>query len=184
MFRLRIPEVFSAVCKHCTVQRNEPASPAVSDEWGLHDVVEVVVAASRALVGVAARSLAGLDEVVSLPQFRMLVLLCHQGPQRITDLAKALAVNPSTAMRMSDRLVSKGIVSRCRTRSDRRSQGTSITPSGRLLAEEVMTRRRTEDAAIVETKPLKTRMRFLDALGSFADAAGGVSDQSWAVGGA
>ena len=38
--------------------------------------------ASRALVGVAARSLAGVGEEVTLPQYRMLVLLCSRGPQR------------------------------------------------------------------------------------------------------
>jgi hypothetical protein len=40
-----------------------------------HQVVDAVVAASRALVAVAARSLAGLEEEVTLTQLRVLVLL-------------------------------------------------------------------------------------------------------------
>lgn len=177
-----IAEDSTAVCKHCTVQNHASEALSAPDELRFSDVVETATAASRAPVGVAARSIAGLDEGVSLPRFRMLVLLCRQGPQRITDLAKAPAVNPSTAMRMSVRRLAKGLVSRYRTNGDRRSAWTNIVPSGRLLVEKVMTRRHAEIAAIVETMPLKTRMQMLDALGSFADAAGGVPHQSSAEG--
>ena len=65
--------------------------------------------ASRALVGVAARSLAGVEEQVTLVQYRALVLL-DAGPQNVGTLAKALGIHPSTATRLCDRLTTKGLV--------------------------------------------------------------------------
>jgi len=57
---------------------------------------------------VAARSLAAVDPDITLPQFRMLMLLARRGPQRAGDIAAELRVNPSTVTRMLDRLISKG----------------------------------------------------------------------------
>ncbi|MGH3283480.1 MAG: MarR family winged helix-turn-helix transcriptional regulator [Streptosporangiaceae bacterium] len=72
------------------------------------ELVDTVLAASRALVAVAARSLAAAGDEVTLPQYRALVVLAARGPQGTAELAAALAVNPSTATRMCDRLVRKG----------------------------------------------------------------------------
>jgi len=82
--------------------RAELPSPA---EAAPDDLVDTVLAASRALVAVAARSLAAAGDEVTLPQYRALVVLAASGPQGTADLAAALAVNPSTATRMCDRLV-------------------------------------------------------------------------------
>jgi DNA-binding MarR family transcriptional regulator len=82
-----------------------PPAPAAADE-----LVDTVLAASRALVAVAARSLAAAGDEVTLPQYRALVVLAARGPQGTAELAAALAVNPSTATRMCDRLVRKGLI--------------------------------------------------------------------------
>ena len=76
------------------------------------DVVDAVLGASRALVAVAARSLANVGEDVTLAQYRVLVVLASRGPQRLADLATALAVDRSTATRMCDRLVRKRLIGR------------------------------------------------------------------------
>ena len=146
------------------------------------EVVDAVVAASRALVGVAARSLAGLEEEVTLSQYRTLVLLCSRGPQRVADLAQALSVNPSTATRMCDRLVAKRLARRQRTSLDRRGVSVAATKSGRDLVDEVTERRRKEIRRIVTTMPAGTRSLLADSLRSFAEAAGEVPDQSWSTG--
>ena len=65
--------------------------------------MDALLAASRALVAISARSIAGTDDV-TLPQFRMLVVL-SQSPTNLSGLARSLDVAPSTAMRMVDRLV-------------------------------------------------------------------------------
>ncbi len=159
-----------------------PASATPVDGSGPQDVVEAVVRASRSLVGVAARSLAGLEEEITLAQYRMLVLLGSRGAQRVADLAHALDVNPSTATRMCDRLVTKRLVRRYRTTQDRRSVRVAATPAGRELVDRVTERRRQEIRRIVASMSPETRQPLIDALRAFADAAGDVPDQSWSAG--
>lgn len=160
--------------------RSSPA-PARTAE-GTQEVVDAVVSASRALVGVAARSLAGVEGEVTLAQYRMLVLLCSRGAQRVADLAEALGVSPSTATRMNDRLVAKRLARRHRLASDRRVVQVAATALGRALVDQVTIRRRREVARIVGTMSGQSQRRLVDALRAFADAAGEVPDQSWSAG--
>jgi DNA-binding MarR family transcriptional regulator len=145
-------------------------------------LVDAVLGASRALVAVAARSLADLAEDVTLPQYRVLVELAAHGPQRQADLASALGVDPSTATRMCDRLVRKQLVQRRRISADRRVVRISLTHEGRDLVEEVTRRRRVEIAQIVRRMPRADRAPALRALRVFADAAGEVPEQDWSLG--
>ncbi len=146
------------------------------------DLIDAVLGASRALVAVAARSLADLAEDVTLAQYRALVELAARGPQRPADLASALGVDPSTATRMCDRLVRKQLVQRRRISADRRGVRISLTGAGRALVEEVTRRRRTEIAQIVRRMPRADRASALRALRVFADAAGEVPEQDWSLG--
>jgi DNA-binding MarR family transcriptional regulator len=146
------------------------------------DLVDAVLGASRALVAVAARSLAGVAEDVTLPQYRALVELAARGPQRPADLASALGVDPSTATRMCDRLVRKRLVQRRRISADRRGVRISLTGAGRALVEEVTRRRRVEIAKILRRMPQADRGSALRALRVFADAAGEVPEQDWSLG--
>lgn len=144
-------------------------------------VVDGVLRASRALVAVAARSLAGLAEDVTLPQYRALVLLAG-GPRRLRDLAEALAVARSTGSRMCDRLERKGLVRRLRTDDDRRSVWLSLTPEGSRLLIEVTRVRRAEIGGIVDQIPAESRQAVVDGLVRFAEAAGEAPDQDWSLG--
>jgi len=105
--------------------------------------------ASRTLFAVAARSLGETAEHTTLAQYRALVVLASRGPQRMVDLAAALGVAPSTAGRMSDRLVRKQLVRRHRARADRRSVLVSITAAGRQIVDEATARRRVLVAGIL-----------------------------------
>jgi DNA-binding MarR family transcriptional regulator len=146
------------------------------------ELVDAVLGASRALVAVAARSLAGVAEDVTLPQYRFLIELASRGPQRLADLATALGVDRSTATRMCDRLVRKRLVTRRRAQEDRRTVRVSLTASGAELVAEVSRRRRAEIAAIVQRMPAAHRDRVVTALRTFADAAGEVPEQDWSLG--
>jgi DNA-binding MarR family transcriptional regulator len=146
------------------------------------DLVDAVLGASRALVAVAARSLADLAEDVTLAQYRALVELAARGPQRPADLASALGVDRSTATRMCDRLVRKQLVQRRRISADRRGVRISLTPAGRALVEEVTRRRRIEIAQVLRRMPRADRTSALRALRIFADAAGEVPEQDWSLG--
>jgi len=145
-------------------------------------LVQALLAASRALVAVAARSLAGVAPDVTLPQYRVLVELAAHGPQRAADLADALAVERSTVTRMCDRLVRKQLLHRRRTNADRRVVRMSLTAAGRELVDEVMRRRRAEIARIVRRLPATESEPIIDALLAFSDAAGELSAQDWSLG--
>ena len=103
-----------------------PEAPAPPGQVAPYDLVDTVLAASRALVAVAGRSLAVAGDEVTLPQYRALVVLAASGPQGTAELAAALAVNPSTATRMCDRLVR-----RHRQAGDRRTVRIALTAPGR-----------------------------------------------------
>ncbi len=133
-------------------------------------------------MAVAARSLANLAEDVTLAQYRVLVELAARGPQRPADLATALAVDRSTATRMCERLVRKQLVSRRRTRADRRSVRVALTPLGSELVDEATGQRRAEIAQILQRMPKADQRPVLTALRAFADAAGEVPEQDWSLG--
>ena len=146
------------------------------------DLVDAFIAASRALVAVAARSLAGLDEDVTLPQYRMLVVLASRGAQRSADLAASLDVSASTASRMVERLVRKGLVDRRGGDVDRRAVAVSLSGAGAHVVERVTAARRREVTRILAQMPSRGRRGLVTALRAFAAAAGEVPDRDWAVG--
>ncbi len=71
------------------------------------------------LVSVAARSLAGVTDKVTLPQYRALVVLAAVGP-RTRALAEVLGVHSSTLTRLCDRLVNKDLITRGESPTNRR----------------------------------------------------------------
>ncbi|WP_141014260.1 MarR family winged helix-turn-helix transcriptional regulator [Nocardioides sambongensis] len=136
------------------------------------DLVALLLTASRALVGVSARSLADVEESVSLAQFRTLVVLRSQGASTLRELATRLGVNSSTAMRSVDRLATAGLVERRASDEDRRQVAITLSGSGAELVDEVTRRRRTAIATIVEQMPTTQRRHLVRALLAFAEAAG------------
>lgn len=136
------------------------------------EVVTAVLTASRLLVAVSARSLAAVEETLTLPQFRMLVVLDSRGELSLSRLAEHLAVNPSTAMRMADRLAALGVVTRRENEADRRSVRLALTQAGRGTVADVTARRREEIAGIVTAVPADQRADLVRALHTFAVAGG------------
>jgi len=141
--------------------------------------VDAVLTASRSMVAVATRSLGAAAEETTIAQYRALVVLASRGPQRLVDLAEALDVAPSTAGRMCDRLVRKGLIRRHRARADRRVVQVSVTPAGRRVVDEATTRRRALIAEILARLPVPAQQAVARALREFADAAGEVPDSEW-----
>src|SRR5207342_1599050 len=103
--------------------------------------VEAVLAASRVLVGVAAQSLAEVEDVISVPQLRTLMILATRGPLHLTALAYDMGVHPSNATRACDRLVAAGLLDRRDNPTDRRHLLLDLTPAGRALIDGVVARR-------------------------------------------
>ncbi|MFL6077720.1 MAG: MarR family winged helix-turn-helix transcriptional regulator [Mycobacteriales bacterium] len=144
--------------------------------------MEALLTTSRALVGLAARSLSDLDADVTLPQFRTLVVLAARGPQRAIDLAGELGVRPSTATRMCDRLVRKKLVRRARPASNRREVRLTLTAAGRELVGTVIERRRAELDRIVAALPDQPTADAVRLLRAVSEAAGELPEQEWWLG--
>jgi DNA-binding MarR family transcriptional regulator len=146
------------------------------------ELVPALLRASRALVGVAAQSLAQLPEDVSLGQFRALVLLAEHGTMTVGALATHLGSHPSTATRLLDRLVAKKMVIRRPSEADRREMNITLAAAGRRTVDRVSSMRTTELARIAaEIAPVRRRT-VLDGMALFADAAGELAAESWALG--
>jgi DNA-binding MarR family transcriptional regulator len=133
---------------------------------------DATLAASRALLGVVARSLGGALEVVTLPQFRVLVILSTAGPLRMGAVAERMGAIPSTFSRFIDRMVSGGWVERSSSPDNRREVLIELTASGRKLVDEVTERRRAGISSILSAMTADQQSAVGNAFQAFADAAG------------
>lgn len=135
------------------------------------DIAVAVVAASRAVSAVSWESLAKVDDTVTLTQFRTLAVLDHHGEINLNRLAAELEVNASTALRMVERLLAAGFVSRRDNPDNGREILLGLTSTGVRIVSSVRRRRRTAIARIVAAMPATKRATFLDAMQAFAEAA-------------
>ena len=149
----------------------------------LHELTDAVLAASRVLVGVAARSIAAAEDSVGVNQFRALVILASRGPMHSAALAEAMGVHPSNATRTCDRLVAAGLLDRRDNPTDRRHLQLTLTDKGQHLVDGVMQRRRAAVQNILVQMPRADRHRLTEALIQFAEAGGEPPEQDlWSVG--
>ncbi|CAN5185263.1 hypothetical protein BH11ACT4_BH11ACT4_25590 [soil metagenome] len=136
------------------------------------DADAATLATSRALLGVVARSVAEALELVTLPQFRVLVVLASSGPLRMSSLAARMKAVPSTFTRSIDRMEQGGWVSRTHSPDRRREVLVDLTVHGRALVTHVTERRRKEIREILARLEPEDRQAVGRALALFAAAAG------------
>jgi DNA-binding MarR family transcriptional regulator len=151
--------------------------PIPSDRHPKHtgdpdQVVAALLTASRLLVAIAAKSLAAVEETLTLPQYRLLVMLDSRGPSSLAGLAEALEVNPSTALRMVERLTTAGMVEKVANPTRRREVLLRLTGSGWQTVRQVTEYRRTEFARIVAAMPAEQRADLVSSLTAFTEAGG------------
>jgi DNA-binding MarR family transcriptional regulator len=151
---------------------NAPRKPRAGDDERLTGQVDAVLRASRALVGIAATSLTAVEDVVTVPQWRVLVLIHTRGPMNLASVAAELDVNPSNASRTCDRLTKAGLLDRRDSEVDRRHITLTLTAAGRQLVQKVIRQRRTAIRKVLLNMPSGKRDGLADALSTFADAAG------------
>jgi DNA-binding MarR family transcriptional regulator len=141
----------------------------------LDAITDALLTASKLLVAISARSIALVDETITIPQFRTLVLLSNEGPVNLTTLAGLLDVQPSTTGRMVDRLVGAGLIDRRPHPTSRRELVAELTVRGRRVVQTVTANRREELAGVVAKMPARERRGLVRALVAFT-AAGSESD--------
>ena len=90
----------------------------------------------------------------------------------LSHLAARLGVNASSAQRQVDRLLALDLVARREDAEDRRQVRLRLTRAAERLVDRVVRHRRAAIARIVADMPEEHRGGLVDALTSFADAAG------------
>ncbi|PQM45498.1 Multiple antibiotic resistance protein MarR [Mycobacterium talmoniae] len=118
-----------------------------TEDESLDAITDALLTASRLLVAISAHSIAQLDETITIPQFRTLVLLGNHGPINLATLAGLLGVQPSAAGRMVDRLVGAGLIDRLPHPTSRRELLAALTERGTAVVREVTSQRRARSLA-------------------------------------
>lgn len=170
--------------KYCRIlvavndQRSGSAAPSATAAQ-----VDAVMLAAQVLVGVTAQSVADVEDIVTLPQLRVLVLIADRGQLNLNAVAQAMQVHPSNATRLCDRLVAAGLIDRRDAAGDRRNIALSLTGAGRDLVASMTRQRRSAIADVLEQMPDVRRRGLVLAMRAFADAAGeSAQDRAWSLG--
>jgi DNA-binding MarR family transcriptional regulator len=64
---------------------------------------------------VTARSFAAIEDRVTLPQLRVMVMIASRGPLNLGSIAESFDVHPSSISRAYERLVTAGLLDRTTT---------------------------------------------------------------------
>jgi DNA-binding MarR family transcriptional regulator len=159
---------------------SDPDIDSASDTAGQ---VDAIMVALQALVGMAAQSVSEVEDRVTLPQLRVLVLIASRGTLNLNALAQAMGINPSNASRSCDRLVAAGLLRRTASPLDRRNLVLELTDDGRALIEKLTERRRQAIAEVLDQVPSSRRRALVNAMRTFGKAAGEVpAGNAWKLG--
>ena len=151
------------------------AADATAADESLDAITDALLTGSRLLVAISVRSVGQVDDTITIPQLRTLVILSNRGPVNLATLASLLGVQPSATGRMVDRLVAAGLIDRLPHPTSRRELLATLTKRGRDVVRRVTACRRAEIAGIVEKMPPAERQGLVRALTAFT-AAGGEPD--------
>jgi DNA-binding MarR family transcriptional regulator len=143
--------------------------------------VDAVLGASRALVGIAAASIAQVDDAVTAPQWRVLVMVDSRGPLNLSAVAAGLGVSSSNASRICDRLIRAGLLDRQASTDDRRNIKLNLTAAGRRLVTKVIRHRRRAITRVLGGMDPDDREVLARAFNRFAAAAGEPANHAAAI---
>ncbi|MEY9851182.1 DNA-binding MarR family transcriptional regulator [Leifsonia sp. EB41] len=134
--------------------------------------VDAALQAADVMMRVAARSVSEVEDIVTSPQLRVLVMVATRGPQTLGGVAAELGVHASNATRTCEKLVRLGLVERTEDPNDRRFVRVALTPEGRALVERVIGHRRSALAEVLEGMEPDERNKAVASFRAFAMAAG------------
>jgi DNA-binding MarR family transcriptional regulator len=141
--------------------------------------VEAVLDASRVLVAVSAQSLGALDDVISLSQFRVQVILASRGPLDLNTLAERMGVHASNATRTCDKLVALDLHDRSADPANRRRLFLSPSKAGIAPLESVSGQRRRLISELLLKMPERQRRQLRQVMRDFAAAGGERPISEW-----
>ncbi|NLE80862.1 MAG: MarR family transcriptional regulator [Rhodococcus sp.] len=129
--------------------------------------VDAFQRATRDLIGVALHSLEILDGEVTLPQFRMMLVLDDLGETPSSRVASALGLAASSVTRLADRLDASGHVLRGTDARSRSVVTLDLTEHGREVVRRVLAWRHHELARILSGLDPEERAATVAGLASF-----------------
>src|SRR4051794_20060630 len=135
-------------------------------------LVDALLAASRALVGISVRTVDEAPVDVTVTQHRVLLLLEARGHLSVNEVADLLGVNQSNASRHCARLETLGLVHRSRALHDGRAIEVTLTPTGQRQVEAVRSARRREIESVLGRMSLPDARATVAALEAFTSAVG------------
>jgi DNA-binding MarR family transcriptional regulator len=114
------------------------------------DAVAALELMTRALVGLTLQSLRVLDGEVSVPQFRLLLVLSGLGRVPSSRLAIEVGMTAGSVTRLADRLEAAGLLTRGADPRSRSVVTLEVTPAGIDLVARVVERRHVLLAAVLD----------------------------------
>jgi DNA-binding MarR family transcriptional regulator len=135
------------------------------------EIAAAVESSVEALVAVLERARVAQQPTVPPAQLRVLTIIAGNRHTNMSRLAEALAVVPSSASRLCDRLEATGLLRRVADPRDRREVRLLLTPASRRLLADLRERRRAALAEVLERIPAGEQQNLLRALQSFEAAA-------------
>jgi DNA-binding MarR family transcriptional regulator len=144
---------------------------------------DAVLATCRLLVALSAQSMAVVADLVDPTQVRVLVITASRGPISLGELAEAASLTPSTASRLCDRMVARGLLDRSDDPTNRRALNLTLTKDGRTVVEKMIAHRRASINAILSRLPRRRRLALAQVLSEFNSAGGApVEHDLWSMG--
>ncbi len=154
-----------------SIYRAEVRSGDISDMKRVTDVAAAIESKAEALVGVLDAARLALTPAIPPTQLRVLTIIAASRHTNMSRLAEALAVVPSSASRLCDRLEATGLLRRELDPRDRREVRLLLTRDARRLLDDVRERRRQAVAEVLARMSPSARQELADSLHAFADAA-------------
>lgn len=141
------------------------------DDDRVDEMVEAILGAARTVDRLSEQALRETGAGVTAAQLRMLAVLAERGPSSVAALAGQLDVNRSTALRMVERLVALGMVSREDNPRNGREVVVKPTRAGSALLKKVATRRRRAVGSLLHSLPAELDRKHVHALTAVANGA-------------
>lgn len=140
---------------------------------------DAVLHACRLLVAISVRSLSAADDIVTLPELRVLVVLASRGPVSLSRVAQATGLHLSKASRMCDRLAGRGLLLREDDPDDRRSLQLTLTAAGERVVERVQRARQAAVVPLLEGMDPNRRAQLTELLEELSSAGDAADEDLW-----
>jgi len=145
----------------------------VAEQYGKEHLVDGILAMAdrlfRELLPSVPRDLLSLD--ITMPQFKILLVLYVSGPRRMSDIAAELDVSLPTATSLVDRLVEKRFVGREPHPDDRRVVLCHLADAGQQALSHIWQSARERSRRLLQAMDVPDLKLFAEALEAMLDAA-------------